>query len=62
MSHGAFLRQHSNDPEMASMIMYDYTKANIDPQLKAILDFATKLTRTPDDMVEADVQTLREAG
>jgi alkylhydroperoxidase family enzyme len=47
---------------MASMIMYDYTKANIDPQLKAILDFATKLTRTPGDMVEADVQTLREAG
>ena len=62
MSHEAFLRQYSNNPEMASMIMYDFTKANIDPQLKAILGFATKLTRTPGDMVEADVQTLREAG
>jgi len=62
MAHGALLRQQSDDPVMASMIMYDYTKANIDPQLKAILDFATKLTLTPGDMEETDVQTLREAG
>jgi len=62
MAHGALLRQRSRDPVMASMIMYDYTKADIDPQLRAILDFATKLTRTPGDMEEADVQTLREAG
>ena len=62
MAHGAFLRQHSDDPEMASMVMYDYTKANLEPQLEKILDFATKLTRTPGDMEEADVQTLRDAG
>jgi uncharacterized peroxidase-related enzyme len=62
MAHGALLLQQSNDPEMASMIMYDYTNANIDPQLKSILGFATKLTRTPGDMKEADVQTLRDAG
>ena len=62
MSHGALLRQASDDPEMASMVMYDYTKANLEPQLERILDFATKLTREPGAMEEADVKTLREAG
>ena len=62
MAHGALLRQQSDDPEMASMIMYDYTKANLDPQLEGILDFATKLTRTPGDMEEADIKTLRASG
>ena len=62
MAHGALLRQQSDDPVMASMIMYDYTKANLDPQLEAILDFAVKLTRTPGDMKEADVKTLRASG
>ena len=62
MSHGALLRQESDDPVMASNVMYDYTKANLDPQLERILDFATKLTLTPGDMEEADVQSLREAG
>lgn len=47
---------------MASMIMHDYSKANLDPQLESILDFATKLTKTPGDMKEADIQTLRDAG
>ncbi|PKB61965.1 MAG: hypothetical protein BZY79_01145 [SAR202 cluster bacterium Casp-Chloro-G4] len=62
MSHGALLRQMSDDPEMASMVMYDYTKANIDPQLKGILDFATKLTLKPGEMEETDIQTLRVSG
>ena len=62
MAHGALLRQESDNPEMASMIMYDYTKANLEPQLECILDFATKLTLTPGDMEESDVQKLREAG
>ncbi|MDA0769639.1 MAG: hypothetical protein O2821_05385 [Chloroflexi bacterium] len=52
----------SDDPEMASMVMYDYTKANIDPQLKGILDFATKLTLKPGEMEETDIQTLRVSG
>ncbi len=62
MAHGALLRGQSDDPEMASMIMYDYTNANIDPQLKSIPGFATKITRTPGDMEEADVQAFRDTG
>lgn len=44
------------------MVMHDYTKANLEPQLERILDFATKLTLEPGAMEEADVKTLREAG
>ena len=62
MSHGAFLRQHSSDPELASHIMHDYRNADLDPQLRGILDFATKLTRDPGSMQQTDVQGLRELG
>ncbi len=62
MAHGGFLRQHSDDPELASHIMHDYTKAKLDPQTRGMLDFATKLTREPSSMQEADVKKLRSLG
>ena len=62
MSHGGFLRQHSDDPELASHIMHDYTRAGLDPQTRGMLDFASKLTRNPSSMEEADVKTLRGLG
>ena len=42
--------------------MHDYTHARLEPQTRAILDFAAKLTRTPGDMAQADVQRLRNHG
>ena len=62
MAHGGFLRQHSDDPELASHIMHDYTRAGLDPQTRGMLDFASKLTRNPSSMEEADVKTLRGLG
>ena len=62
MAHGGFLRQHSDDPELASHIMHDYTKANLDTETRGMLDFATKLTREPSSMQEGDVQGLRSLG
>ena len=47
MAHGEFLRHASNDPDLASHIMHDYRNANLDPQTRAMLDYATKLTREP---------------
>ncbi len=46
MAHGGFLRQHSDDPQLASHIMHDYTKADLDPEMRGMLDFAVKLTRS----------------
>ena len=62
MAHGGFLRQHSDDPQLASHIMHDYTKADLDLETRGMLDFATKLTREPTNMSEADVSGLRALG
>ena len=62
MAHGGFLRQHSDDPELVSHIMHDYTKTNLDPQTRSMLDFATKLTLTPAAMEKSDVEGLQRQG
>ena len=62
MAHGEFLRKASDDPELASHIMHDYRNADLDPVTRAMLDFATKLTREPWSMSETDVVDLREHG
>ena len=62
MAHRGFLRDHSDNPELASHMMHDYTHASLDPQTRAMLDFAAKLTRTPAAMTQADVHNLRNHG
>ena len=59
MAHGGFLRDHSSDAELASHAMLDYTLVRLEPQTRAMLDFAAKLTRTPAYMSQADVQRRR---
>jgi len=62
MAHVGFLRQHSDDPELDSHIMHDYTKADLDPVTRGMLDFASKLTRDPTSMQKTDVEGLRGLG
>ena len=62
MSHGGFLRQHSDDPELASHIMHDYTQAGLDEQTRGMLDFAVKLTKNPSGNRKADIERLRGLG
>lgn len=40
--------------------MHDYTQADLDPVTRGMLDFASKLTRTPTSMGQSDVQKLRD--
>jgi len=42
--------------------MTDYRKATITPSDRAMLDYAAKLTLTPWEMEETDVERLRTAG
>jgi len=42
--------------------MHDYQNADLEPAVTALLDFAVKLTRTPGEMAESDVATLRTHG
>ena len=40
----------------------NYRAADLPPKQKAMLDFATKLTETPQKMEDSDRQALRDAG
>ena len=62
MAHGGFLRQHSDDPELASHIMHDYTQADLDEQTRGMLDFAVKLTLHQSSNTKADIEHLRSLG
>ena len=42
--------------------MHDYTKADLDAQTRAMLDYTAKLTRDPTSMQKTDVQALRDVG
>ena len=62
MSHGGFLRQQADDPELASHVMHDYTKADLDTQTRGMLDYAVKLAKAPASMEKSDVEKLRSLG
>jgi uncharacterized peroxidase-related enzyme len=61
-AHGAAVRQRAKDPELGEQVAQNYRAAGLPPKQVAMLDFAVKLTETPDKMTEADRQMLREAG
>lgn len=62
VAHGAILRIYAKNPQVADQVAVDYRKADITPRQRAMLDFAVKLARTPEAVVEAELQTLRDAG
>ena len=47
---------------MTSQVMYDYTKAGLNVQNRAIADFAVKLTYVPWETEKTDVDDLRSVG
>lgn len=61
-AHGEALRTESNDDPLVEGIKQDYTKLNLSPAERAMLDYAVKLTVAPSTVSEADVQTLRARG
>lgn len=62
VAHGAVLRQLLAAPALADTIALNYRSADLSPRHRAMLDFAWKLTLTPNEVGEADRQHLREAG
>jgi uncharacterized peroxidase-related enzyme len=62
VAHGQALRQLSNDPQLAEMLVMNYRVAELPARQRVMLDYAWKLTKTPHDIAEADRATLREAG
>lgn len=61
-AHGAAVRQLSGDPVLGEIMVMNYRAANLTPRQRAMLDFAVKLTETPDRIEEADRALLRGVG
>lgn len=61
-AHGAAVRQRSKDPELGELMVQNYRAAELPKRQKAMLDFAVKLTESPDKIEEADRDALRKAG
>lgn len=61
-AHGAAVRHLSGDPQLGEALVMNYRVAELNSQDRAMLDFAYKLTREPERIIEADRQQLRNAG
>src|SRR5581483_5008233 len=62
IAHGAILRIYAKNPYLADQVAVDHRKADITPRQRAMLDFACKLARAPEAMIEEDYERLRAHG
>jgi uncharacterized peroxidase-related enzyme len=62
VAHGAILRVRSRDSEIADRIATNWRTALVTDRQRVMLDFATRLARSPEEIGEADIERLREAG
>ena len=59
IAHGAILRIYSKNSLIADQIAINYRKADISDRQRAMLDFAVKLTKSPGEINEQDISTLK---
>ena len=62
IAHAAALRLRTKDPALADRLAVNYRHVELARPDRVMLDFAVKLTRTPEACEEGDVARLREAG
>lgn len=62
VAHGAAVRVLSGDPQLGEHLVMNYRSAPLDLRQRAMLDFASHLTRSPATTSEEQVQALRDAG
>jgi uncharacterized peroxidase-related enzyme len=62
VAHGQAVRQYSDDPQLGEMMVMNYRVAELSDRQRAMLDFAWKLTKTPQEISEDDRQRLRDVG
>lgn len=62
VAHGAAVRELSSNPALGEQLASNYRSAALEPKQRAMLDFAWKLTREPDEVDEPDREALRKAG
>lgn len=52
----------TGDPVFAERLVQDYRRVELDPRTRAMLDYVIKITRSPVDCSEQDIEDLREHG
>lgn len=62
VAHGAAVRTLSGDPVLGEQLVMNYRSADLSPRHRAMLDYASLLTRSPALVTGADTNRLREAG
>ena len=58
-AHGEALRTESQDDQLVEGVKQDYTRLELSPAERAMLDYAVKLTVAPSTASEEDIKTLR---
>ncbi|MGI8605845.1 MAG: peroxidase-related enzyme [Gaiellaceae bacterium] len=61
-AHADDLRAEGAPDELAEHAAHDYRRADLDHRLRALCDFAAKLTHEPASVSEADADGLRGQG
>ena len=56
------MRRLTGDSVLSERIVQDYRRAGLDEKMRAMLDYAIKITRTPVDCDEADIDKLQALG
>lgn len=62
VAHGAAVRALSGDPAFGDTLCVNYRAATLEPRHRAMLDYAAKMTKSPDTVDAADTDALRAAG
>ncbi|WP_254534922.1 peroxidase-related enzyme [Halomarina litorea] len=62
VAHGALVRIYADDPHLADQLATNHRSADLNPAHRAMLDFAVKLTESPGDVEESDLERLRDHG
>lgn len=62
VAHGAILRIRAKDTEIADRIAANWRSAPVTDRERAMLSFAVKLARTPEEVGDPDILELQEAG
>jgi uncharacterized peroxidase-related enzyme len=60
--HSAAMRNYVKDEEFVTKFAEDYRDVKLEPRVKAMLDYALKLTNRPNSVTGKDVGRLRMAG
>ena len=61
-AHAAALRLRTKDAALVDRLSVNYRHVELDPRDRAMLDFAVKLTKTPEACGQSDLEQLRQVG